>query len=274
MNQNLKKILSSMQGKFYLLERGIRELLYWKWRIESYLSPNIELGVKEKVTIILASYYEKRARNLEPLVRILLKCNFVEKIILSNQNPELPIERWVKSKNNRFVIINQPVKCECGFRWTVASKEDADYFIIIDDDILIKPKQLSVLFLKLIDQPEIPHGLAGFLKDDHKIYQESDIDTLCNIYAVSKDHVRLYLKFSSELAKDGSITNEMIGISDDIIISKTGNAKAKIHDAGFLLECKSFYANDVALHKSPDFFKNRPIVTEALKKIKQKQTTH
>jgi glycosyltransferase involved in cell wall biosynthesis len=243
--------------------------LYWKWRAESYFSSITELSAKEKITIILTSYNEERARNLEPFIRVLLKCSFVEKIILSNHNPELPIEKWIKIKNDRFVLIDQPVKRECGFRWTVAIKEDADYFIVIDDDILIKQKQISLLFLKLIKQPETPHGLAGFLKGDHKIYQESDVDTLCNIYAVSKNHIRLYFKFSSDLTKNGSITNEMIGACDDIIISQTGNAKAKIHDAGFLLECKSFDSNDVALHKSPDFFKNRPIVTKALNQIKQ-----
>ena len=272
MNRILMNFRLLTIGKFRLLERSVRELLFWKWKLDSYFRSNTNSGLNQKATVILTCYSEKRARNMDPLIRTLLKCDFVEKVLLSNHNPKLDIKKWIKIKNDRFVLINQPVKRECGYRWLVAGNENADFFLIIDDDVLVKQKQVTLLFNKLIEHSEIPHGLSGILDNNYIVYCDTEVDILFNLYAVSKEHIKLYLKFVEKLSKDYSLPDLWIELSDDMIISKTGNKRPMIHDAGFLLHCKTFNDVDVALTKSPYINEHRIKVSNALEKIKQSET--
>jgi glycosyltransferase involved in cell wall biosynthesis len=254
----------------------MRELLYQKWCLQGYFSSPLHLKTDKKVTIIVPSYHASRARNLQPLVRSTLKCNFVEKIIISNHNPEIKLENWVKINDSRVTLINHSVRRGCGYGWIVASQEkNADYFIVIDDDMLINPQQLAVLFQQLINQPEIPHGFIGRRADgEYVMSQEIEVEFLYNIYAVTQTHIKNYLEYTQKIIKNGYATPESIEYwADDIVISKTGIGHPRIHKASSIRQCKTTQTSGVATFTENQFDQHRLQVDQALTKIKSETKT-
>ncbi|MEL7035792.1 MAG: glycosyltransferase family A protein [Cyanobacteria bacterium J06592_8] len=255
---------------------GLRELLYQKWSLERYISSPLDLETDKKVTIIVPSYHASRARNLEPLIRMALKCNFVEKIIISNHNPDIKLEDWVKTNDSRVKLINHSVRRGCGYGWIVASQEkNADYFIVIDDDMLIYPQQLAVLFQQLINQPEIPHGFIGRRADgEYVMSQELEVEFLYNIYAVTQTHIQNYLEYTKEIIDNGYASQESIEYwADDIVVSKSGIGHPRIHQAGSIRQCKTTKTSGVATFTENQFDGHRLQVYQALIKMKSETTT-
>jgi hypothetical protein len=246
-----------------------RKAFYWKWFIEGYTGRSVSLNMSQKATVIIPSYHIKRARNVEPLIRTILRCDFVEKIIVSNNNPQIRIEDWVKINDVRVVLINQVTRRGCGYGYVVASKENAEYSIIIDDDLLIYPEQLAILFQRLIDHPEVPHGVAGRDYRGQYIHrQETDVEVLFLIYAVTKAHVQKYFEFVTEITANKYASYESIEFwGDDIIISHVGTQKPIIHDVGFILQCQTYNARGVAIHLEEEFERQRMDVRNALRKL-------
>lgn len=258
-------------GRFHF-----RELLYQKWSLQSYLGSPLSLETDKKVTIIIPSYHSKRARNLQPLVRSLLKSNFVEKIIISNHNPEIKLEDWVKTDDSRVTLINHPVRRGCGYGWIVASQEkSADYFIVIDDDMLIYPQQLAQLFEQLIHQPEIPHGLIGRCADgEYVMSQDREVEFLYNIYAVTQAHIQKYLEYAQQLIDKGYASSESIEYwADDIIVSQTGIGRPRIHHVGLIRQCKTTKTSGVATFAENQFDGHRLAVYEGLAKVNSEKIT-
>ncbi|MFC1485932.1 glycosyltransferase family A protein [Candidatus Latescibacterota bacterium] len=236
--------------------------------MDVHIGHNISLSMSEKATVVISSYSERRMRNIQPLVRSVLKCDFVEKVIVSNHNPQSQIEDFVKVDDSRVMLVNQPVRRSPGYRWIIASKEPAYYFIIIDDDVLISPKQLAVLFQRLVEQPEVPHGLAGCCPDGTYVTrQEREVAGLYNIYAVTRAHVQTYLEYTAEITTHGYASQESIEYwGDDIIISRTGRSRPRIHEAGFVLFCKTHDMSGVALWKEKQFEQRRRELRRILEK--------
>jgi choline kinase len=85
-------------------------------------------------------------KHINPQVRNILKCDFVEKLVISNHNPEMSIENKVETRDKRLVFINQETKRGCGYRWVIANGFNPEYLIVVDDDILLFPSQLQKLF--------------------------------------------------------------------------------------------------------------------------------
>lgn len=253
----------------------MRELFYWKWTLDGYISYPVSLATDEKVTIVIPSYHASRARNLQPLVRSILKCNFVEKIIISNHNPEIRLEDWVQTGDDRVMLINHLVRRGCGYGWVVASQQNADYFIVIDDDMLIYPQQLTVLFQQLIKKPELPHGFIGIRADgEYIIHQEAEVECLYNIYAVTKAHIQKYLEYTKEMVANGYVSQESIEYwGDDLVLSQTGTGQPRIHKAGSIRQCKTTKTSGVATFTENQFEGQRLKVYHALAKVKARRTT-
>lgn len=252
------------------LTLGVVELLYWKWVLESHIGRSVSLSMSQKATVIIPSYSEKRVRNLRPLVRSLLKCDFVEKVIVSNNNPRIRIRDRIGIDDSRVVIFDQPVRRGPGYGWILASKEKADYVIAIDDDLLISPKQLAMLFQQLVEHPEAPHGLLGCDSDGTYVKrQEAEVASLYNIYAVTGAHIRTYLEHTRGMTARGYVTQETVEFwSCDMVISQSGMCQPRIHDAGFVLQCITHDRPGVALWKDSRFRQQRKEVYRALEKVR------
>jgi hypothetical protein len=245
----------------------------------SGVSLKAKKNLHEKLTVIMLNY--KRPKNVKLIARQVLKCDFVDKLIISNNNPEININNYFCSPDKRITIINQPVQMKPRIRWEIAGKENSKYFILIDDDILIYPDQLKKLFILLIKEPEIPHGLFGTVQNDEMfansnkigIYHSQEniqVNIIHQIYAVTEVHVRKYLEYRAILKNSNpEVYQYLEKFGDDVVISHSGKCNPKIHNLGFIFECPSKYEKGIAQVKEPFFSLHRKEIYKAIGKIKE-----
>lgn len=252
------------------ITRFLRIVRYYRWKINVRFTSPIPCSGKEKITVIVPSYNILRVHNLEHLIRSVLRYNGVEKVIVSNHNPLIRLENHIHLKDERITLINQEERRGCGYAWVVASQQTADYFLIIDDDFLILPKQVAILSEQLFSQPEIPHGLTGKTADGRYVESEEDVvDNLYNIYAVTRKHVETYLIYTREIVTKGYATIEDIDYwADDVIISRVGTSAPRTHAVGFITHCRTSDRPGVATWKEEGFDQRRLKVQAAVETIK------
>src|ERR1044071_7341650 len=58
---------------------------FLRWQHDACFGPRVSLEGPQKLTVILLSW--KRVRNMQPIVRSLLHADFIDRIIVSNNNP-------------------------------------------------------------------------------------------------------------------------------------------------------------------------------------------
>jgi hypothetical protein len=248
------------------------KLKYAAWDLYGRLGPRESLDTPHRATVLITYYDPARMRHLDPQIRNVLKCAFVEKLVISNHNPDARIEERVKVKDARVVCLNQDTRRGCGYRWSVAGAIDPEYLIVIDDDILLFPWQLAALFKQLVSEPQVPHGFAGMLHhppDDFE-YREKEnrpVDYLCEIYAVTRAHLRRYAELKSLAAGDPAVARMIESAADFMVISQTGSGHPRIHDAGRIFRSETFDQAGVAVHKRSDFDASLPRVSRALQDI-------
>ncbi len=248
-----------------------KELLYWKWVIHGFTCRRVSLHMRRKATVIIQPYHAKRLRNIAPLVRSALKCDFVEKVIINNNNPQVRIEDWVKVSCDRVALMNQEVNRGAGYSYILAGREDAEFFILIDDDLLIYPGQLALLFQRLVERPEVPHGLVGCDHQGRYVKrQEAEVAGLYNIYAITMEHIQAYLRSVEKIVTQENALRKAIDIwGCDLILSRSGARNPMIHDAGYITQCRTWNAPGVANYLSRDFKQKRIEVGIALERIKE-----
>jgi hypothetical protein len=194
-----------------------------------------------------------------------LKCAFVEKIIVSNHNPAVSIHDFVRVQDRRLALLDQTVRRGPGYSWVLAAREDAEYFMRIDDDVLLFPRQAALLFRWLVEQPSVPHGLSGRIGSRYVQCRETDADGLFSLYAATRAHVNRYLDYAHRMVRAGLLTVEDVEFwGEDIVLSRTGSGKPRIHDVGFLLQGLTCWHSRVALHRQPGFRERRLQVENAL----------
>jgi hypothetical protein len=239
--------------------------LYWPWVLRSRRTAEVSIETPHRLTVLIPTYSPARMRDLDPLIRSVLRCKFVEKIIVSNNNPEVQVRNYVQVRNPRLVLLDQSVRRGPGFLWTLASEQNAEYFLSIDDDLLLYPGQLAVIFRHLLDHPVVPHGLAGLFRSKYVQRREQEVDNLYLLYAATRDHVNRYLENARDIVNAGLASNEDIELwASDLVLSASGSSRPLIHDAGFLLQGRTCYDPAVALHKQGLFETRRQHVQQAL----------
>lgn len=251
--------------------RSIRQAI---WILNGYLGRSTFVDTPHKVTVLLTYYHPARMNHIDFQIRNFLKCTFVEKIVITNHNPTVRIEDKFHIRDERLVCINQDVRRGNGFRWRVANTLDADYFVVIDDDVLLFPSQLKKLFQHLISEPTVPHGYAGqlHLSNDEFVYREREngvVDYLCELYAVTKDHVKRYAEIERLISdQDQTLADFVERFADHIVISQTSPTSPKIHEINRLLRSGTFKTPGIATHKNEDFYDGVIKVSRAVRTIK------
>lgn len=210
--------------------------------------------------------------HIESQVRNILKCKFVERLVISNHNPDIRIEEKVKIKDPRIVMINQPVKRGCGYRWLVANQFQPKYLIVIDDDIWLFPLQIAKLFKHLVAEPDVPHGITGMVRmEDSKIAvvekKDLTVDYLCETYAITESQLRRYLVLRECLLQDKRLLEMIDAAVDFMLISQSGTQRPKIHNIGRVFKDPSFNQVGVAVHKERDFEDNLFEVNQAMNRF-------
>jgi hypothetical protein len=136
---------------------------------------------------------------------------------------------------------------------------------VIDDDQLLSARQIAVLFGHLLARPEVPHGLSGALGGRYHQRCEMEVDSLYNLYAVTSGHLRRYQELARALELSCGISHDDIEYAaDDLLISHAGAGLPRIHDAGFVLRCRTGQLPGVATFKEQDFDARRQRVAAAI----------
>ncbi len=248
-----------------MIKNLLRESLFRLWTLHGYLPWPVAADTHARLTIVIPSYHATRARNLAPLVRACLRCAFVERVVVSNHNPAVRLADWIDERDPRLQLIEQGRRLGCGYAWTVASQYDGQYFFVIDDDQLLYPSQIARLFRELVAAPAVPHGLCGEVRGRCVDRQELEVEVLYNVYAVTRAHVETFHARTRALLASGQVVNDDIEyFSDDIVVSQSGNGKARIHDTGFILRCRTGNLTGVATFKEAGFSDARTRVAAAL----------
>lgn len=251
--------------------RSLRNLSF---TLNGYIGRKISIDGPQKVTILLTYYHPARMIHIDDVVRNFLSCTFVDKIVITNHNPDVKIQDKVKLRNERLILINQDIRRGNGYRWRVANTIQADYFIVIDDDVLLFPSQVRELFQHLLSEPEIPHGFAGqiLLENDEFEFRErenAEIDYLCELYAVTGTQVKRYAEIECLLSdEDKTLADYVERFADHIVISQTTAHNPKIHKVNRLLRSETFKTIGIATHKDDQFKDGVLKVCRAVKRIR------
>lgn len=225
--------------------------------------PTVAMESNQACTVIVASY--GRPQNLQAIIAALVTCDFIRKIVISNHNPEVCLDQYINSNDERLKIINATARRDASYRFKVANTIPDEYFLILDDDIFMFPGQVRKLFLHLLKEPDVPHGFHGtcyisdeekkrVLKRNHMSRIETTVDVLHQGYAVTAQHIERMLEISAEL--DASACKSMAH-NDDILISLSGLRNAKIHNLGFVMTCSSSQDPKISISRRPGFGASR-----------------
>jgi hypothetical protein len=248
------------------------------WALNGIIGLKLQIKMHQKATVLFTYYNPVRMKHVNHQLRNVLKCDFVGQVIISNHNPDIDISSMIRVRNPHINIINQKVRRGCGYRWLVANDFSPEYLIVVDDDVLIFPWQLKQLFEALIAEPEIPHGFAGMVQHtdgslEYRQEEERSLDYICEIYAITGEHLKRYVELRTEVLRDESLTDMVESAADFMIVSRSGSYNPKIHDAGRLFRCPTYNETSVAVHKNNDFDSSMMGVARALNALASSHPT-
>jgi hypothetical protein len=252
--------------------RPRRVARYALWTLVPYLGRTWSLGVPDRVTLLLTYCHPRRTRHLAHQVRNLLRCDFVERIVVSSHNPDLRLDSLLTAADDRVMFRQEPVRRGCGHRWRVARTLDAAYVIAVDDDLLLFPWQLAKLYAHLLEDPEVPHGFAGMLRleDGGLEYHEREnrpVDYLSEVYALTRKHLERYEEIERRVKTRPGVGDMIEQAADFVLIGHAGRGRPRIHRVGRLLRCETFNQAGLALHKEAGFAEQVRQVGQALKDL-------
>lgn len=240
-------------------------------------SPIVGSGIpeSEKLTVIVLNH--KRPENVGQIARYVLRAGFVGKLIISNNSQEYPIEKYIKVKDPRLVLLDQPEPSGVGISFELAREHPSRYYLRVDDDIFLHPAQLQWIYWNLRQSPDRPHGIFGaaFSADKnpeqewpfvHRRNADASVDILNGLFAFTREHLNEYFRLCDLL---GITDQKSLMNGEDIVLSFSGNKKPQIHQIGQIWECASEASPGVALHQSrPRFYEERWKIFRDLEKIK------
>lgn len=237
------------------------------WRLCVRFGPQAVIGEDAWLTVVLLSY--KRPQNIKPIVRAALKCKFVSKVVVQNNNPDIDIRPWVRVDDHRLAIYNSPSRQGAGARWEVALSHWSQYYLAIDDDVFLFPRQIARLFEQLIADPSVPHGVSGVRGTMPIHRQESTVDVLHQLYFATREHVWRFHGLLEALKPEDYAVAQHYG--DDVVISHCGASRPRTHNVGLIPLCPTSFAKDVALHQLDEFPRGRLRLQQALRDVEARQ---
>lgn len=241
------------------------------WRLNGRVGPVIGRDLAERATVLITYFAPDRLHHAASQLRNVLRCACVERVIALNHNPEVTLGH-LGIDDSRLVVIDHPERRGCGHRWSVAARFDPPYLIVIDDDLLLFSWQVARLFRHLLEQPEVPHGLAGMVLDadgslGYLQRRDQAVDLLCEAYAVTRQHLQAFARLSAAAAREAEVAGLIEQSADFVAISRAGAGRPRVHDVGRILRCETFDRAGVAIHKRPEFGSSIDAVLAALDRL-------
>lgn len=214
------------------------------------------------LTIVLLCY--RRAFNTALQAHLALSVPGVTRVLVSHNDPSRPLPRL--PADPRLSVVRQPRESGPITRYQVLCDEPGPWFLAIDDDLFLSPRQALALVRELVARPEVPHGLHGQhyrrgAFEDNVTRASGEVDVLNRAYAFSAEHLRRYFELLERLG----ITREeeLRRLDDDIVLSFAGSGRPLVHELGPVLDCPS-EARRGALWRRRDALRRRTELFEKL----------
>jgi hypothetical protein len=243
------------------VRRARNRLLHIGRRVAHRLGYRCRATGAERLSVILLSY--ARPRNIDLILSAVVACDFVSEILVSNNNPEVPLEQLIHVHDPRIRIIHQPRRMPPSVRFDLSRDAAEPLILAIDDDVFPSSRQVRELFQRLVVAPHAVHGYGGEVWGDppaKATYRAVRwprgavaVDTLMWAFAYTRDHVETYFDMLDQLG----IENAELTSSEDVPLSYAGRGPALIHGVGPLCRCPSDSEPEVATWMRPGFFEHR-----------------
>ena len=230
----------------------------------------------DKCTIILLNY--KRPFNMECQLRLVLICDFVGEVLLSDNNPDCDLAKYVTTRDPRLKIINQPGRRFPSVRFELAKLAEFQSIIAIDDDVFPTPNQLQILFHNLLSDPSCPHGWGGerFRADLSQLNdsgeepirnvvmnKDMEVDALIWAFAFTKTINERYFQLLEKIGE----TNESVTSSEDVVLSFAGDKSSRIHASNRLITCPTSDDEDIATYQQTGFLQRRAQLVDRCRRV-------
>lgn len=247
---------------------------------EAYLSrPEPAVSSRSTVAILLSCH---RPWNMDLMARVLLKSSCVGKIIVCNNNPDWRVRRIVKVRHEKLVLIDRPTLTMPGYRFELARQYVGPSYLAIDDDVLLRVKQIRRLSDGFAERPESPCGTQGAVLiartrlDDVCVTrardwpfrratpQDATPDILNGVYMFAPAHLETYFRQCQLLAIEDQAR---FGNGEDIVLSHCGASRPRKIAVGPRLRCMSSGMPGIAIsmRRRDAFFAERWRIFRALR---------
>ena len=228
------------------------------WRLRQALcqpTPTFRYSGKQCVVVLLS---HNRPHNLGVIVRSALKNNFVRRLVVSNSNRSVRIKDWITAEDPRLMLVDETLPTQPGHRFVLAEREAGDYFLSVDDDIILTPLQWALFFERLLEDENVPHGLTGNVfrpgsisSNGSPFHQVAGVDAPVDVLIGAYAFTRAHLRRTFELARALDMPDlSAVRNGEDILLSCSGIGQSRIHDVGRLFCCASSAMEGVALWKT------------------------
>ena len=221
--------------------------------------------IPEKTCVVVLLTHH-RPQNMWLVAESALRNEFITRVIVSNSNPEVKIRDWISSTDSRLSLIDEPGLTQPGHRLVLAKATEEEYFLSIDDDIFLTPKQWRNLFESLIANEHCPHGIIGQTYRSgtkssngspfyHVAGRETQVDVLIGAYAFTREHLNCVFDLAANI---GISDLSQVRNGEDILLSFAGTTQPHIHAIRPALFCASDGLPGVALWKTEhEFWQSR-----------------
>lgn len=245
--------------KFHQWERGLRAQY-----------PTVK-KVYGNVTAILLNY--ARPQNMNLAAHLMLNTPAIGDVVVSNNNPDCDISKWLWAPTGKLRIMSQPQKSSSFMRFVVAKEERrSSLFLSVDDDIFLHPAQVQLLCERLMADPSVPHGIYGqkWTGDAFRggiALEECRVDVLSRVYAYTTEHVSEFFRLIKEA---GLSVDELASLecTDDIFLSFSGDKRPLIHNVGPFIDCPTQGKKGIAAWRRDNFHAHREEIYKKLCAIK------
>jgi hypothetical protein len=216
------------------------------------------------ITVLLLSY--ARPANMDLLVRLALRTDAVQRVVVQNNNPSAyRIADVVALRDRRVELRDAPAPTRQGARFLLARAHPSAYYATVDDDVFLSPDQLTTAFEGLLRFPESTHGVRGkiFVGSAYPPWPfrtardgvEAEVDILNNVYLFTAAHLDEYFRLTRDLGIDD---HGAFGNGEDIVLSFSGSRRPRISPVGPVVECASSALPGIATWAShPGFYEER-----------------
>jgi hypothetical protein len=165
---------------------------------------------------------------------------------------------WLDDNVPRVRILRHASRQFCPDRYKHLEAIPSGRYLIIDDDIFLLPGQIESLCRYLEDDPSVPHGLYGEELDEEVLrggisLAERRVDVINRMYAFTDSHLWEFFRIADGIDAYSGKYPWRLGIWDDLIISRSGSDRPRLHDCGAFVNCPTQGKQGIAVWRTDNF---------------------